>query len=330
MASTRLSTPPSVSVVVPLFNEEENVARLHAAIGRALEDADFGYELIFVDDGSQDSTAHVAAELARADPKLRLVRFRRNFGQTPAMAAGIELARGEVIVTMDGDLQNDPRDIPRLVAGIGRGADLVVGWRANRQDKLWTRRVPSVVANWLIAKVTGVPIKDNGCSLKAYRASVMKKVPLYSEMHRFIPAMASITGARVEEVEVRHHARRYGQSKYGLGRIWRVFFDLLAVKTVIAFAARPLLWFGILALVPIGISIVAGVFAAVVYLGDEASVTLVPVGIAIQFAALATFLFVCGILGELIFRTGDVRPHRLSGLTARLIPPAPADGGRAG
>jgi glycosyltransferase involved in cell wall biosynthesis len=177
-----------------------------------------------------------------------VIDFRGNYGQTPAMAAGIDHARGRFIVTMDGDLQNDPADIPVMLDELTDEYDMVVGWRKNRQDKLITRKVPSWIANRLIGKVTGVPIKDNGCSLKVYRASVIKQVPLYSEMHRFIPAMASIAGARVREVAVRHHARQFGQSKYGLSRVYKVLLDLLAIKTITGFAQRPLVWFGMLAL----------------------------------------------------------------------------------
>src|SRR5207342_2867721 len=173
-------------------------------------------------------------------------KFRRNYGQTAAMAAGIEHANGEVLVTMDGDLQNDPADIELLLEQIEAGYDLVVGWRHNRQDKLITRKIPSRIANWLIGRVTGVPIRDNGCSLKAFRASLIKRIPLYSEMHRFIPAVASLAGPRIAEIRVRHHARRFGESKYGLSRIYKVLLDLMVIKTVVSFVSRPLLWFAML------------------------------------------------------------------------------------
>ena len=207
------------SVVIPLYNEQDNVRELVDRLVPVLERSDEGFEIVFVDDGSRDATAAIATELARGDPHLCIVRFRRNYGQTPAMAAGIEQARGDVIVTMDGDLQNDPDDIAALLAKIDEGYDIVVGWRHDRQDKLISRKIPSMIANRLIAKATGVPIQDNGCSLKAYRASLIKKIPLYSEMHRFIPAMASIAGPKIAELKVKHHARQFGQSKYGLSRI---------------------------------------------------------------------------------------------------------------
>ena len=218
--------------------------------------------------GAQTARSAIATEIARIDPRLCIVRFRRNYGQTPAMAAGIEHARGEIIVTMDGDLQNDPEDIRRLLEQLDQGYDIVVGWRFNRQDKLLSRKIPSRIANWLIGKVTGVPIKDNGCSLKAYRASLIKQIPLYSEMHRFIPAMASIAGPRIAEIKVRHHARQFGQSKYGLSRTYKVLLDLLVVKTVASFTSRPLIWFSLLA-TPLAVLGGAALAHSLLGLGDE-------------------------------------------------------------
>ena len=235
-------------MIVPLYNEQESVRPLYAAIVQSLGELAVPYEMVFVDDGSVDETVEIVRDLARIDSRLKLVKFRRNYGQTPAMAAGIEYATGEVLVTMDGDLQNDPADIGALLQKIEEGYDIVVGWRFNRQDKLISRKLPSRMANWLIGKVTGVPIKDNGCSLKAFRAELIKQIPLYSEMHRFIPAMASIAGPKVAEIKVRHHARRYGQSKYGLSRIYKVLLDLMVIKTISTFASRPLRWFAMLSL----------------------------------------------------------------------------------
>ncbi len=238
---------PALSVIVPFYNEEDSIGRMHQAIVAAVEPLGVPFEMVFVDDGSRDRTAEIATEIARQDPRVVFVKFRRNYGQTPAMAAGIQEAHGRVLVTMDGDLQNDPADIALFLAKIDEGNDIVVGWRFNRQDKLITRKIPSRIANWLIGKITGVPIKDNGCSLKAYRGSLIKEIPLYSEMHRFIPAMASIAGPRIAEIKVRHHARQFGQSKYGLSRIYKVLLDLMVIKTVASFTARPLLWFSMLA-----------------------------------------------------------------------------------
>ena len=231
---------PILSIVVPVYNEEENVRLLFEKIQVVCEAMGETYEVLFVDDGSHDETFATLSELSKQKPELRVIRFQENAGQTAAMAAGFEFAQGQRIISMDGDLQNDPTDIPKLLEKLDAGYDLVCGWRKERQDKFLTRHVPSIVANWIIGKVTGVPIHDNGCSLKAYRASVIKRVPLYGEMHRFIPAMSTIVGARIAEIAVTHHPRRFGASKYGLGRVWRVMLDIIAFKFIISvFTSRP-------------------------------------------------------------------------------------------
>jgi glycosyltransferase involved in cell wall biosynthesis len=271
-----------------------------------------------VDDGSRDATANIATELARTDPHICFVRFRRNYGQTPAMAAGIEQARGEVIVTMDGDLQNDPADIAALLAKIDEGYDIAVGWRYERQDKLISRKIPSRIANQLIAKVTGVPIKDNGCSLKAYRAALIKKIPLYSEMHRFIPAMASIAGPKIAEIKVRHHARQFGQSKYGLSRIYKVLLDLLVIKTVASFTARPMLWFGLLS-VPLLLAATVAFGWTLFAVASGSDAALMPVaGSGVIFLGSAMILLCGGALGELVYKLGNLREHEFSGLTQQI------------
>ncbi|MXV72924.1 glycosyltransferase family 2 protein, partial [Candidatus Poribacteria bacterium] len=225
---------PILSIVVPVYNEEDNVRPLFEKIKTVCEAIGVAYEVLFVDDGSRDKTFTVLSELSEQAPQLAVIRFQKNAGQTAAMAAGFEFARGQRIISMDGDLQNDPSDIPKLLEKLDEGYDLVCGWRKERQDKFLTRRVPSIVANWIIGKVTGVPIHDNGCSLKAYRASVIKQVSLYGEMHRFIPAMSTVAGARIAEIVVTHHPRRFGKSKYGLGRVWRVMLDIIAFKFIIS------------------------------------------------------------------------------------------------
>ena len=231
---------PILSIVVPVYNEEDNIHPLFEKIQTVCETIGDTYEVLFVDDGSSDATFAVLSKLRKRVPQVVVIRFKENAGQTAAMAAGFEFARGERIISMDGDLQNDPADIPKLLEKLDEGYDLVCGWRKERQDKFLTRRVPSIVANWIIGKVTGVPIHDNGCSLKAYRASVIKRVPLYGEMHRFIPAMSTVAGARIAEIVVTHHPRRFGQSKYGLGRVWRVALDIIAFKLIIfVFTPRP-------------------------------------------------------------------------------------------
>jgi glycosyltransferase involved in cell wall biosynthesis len=306
-------------VIVPLYNEQESIRPLYAAIVQALGQLGCTFEMVFVDDGSRDATVAIATEIARIDSRLRIVKFRRNYGQTPAMAAGIEYARGEILVTMDGDLQNDPADIRLLLEQIDAGYDIVVGWRHNRQDKLVSRKIPSRIANWLIGKVTGVPIRDNGCSLKAFRAELIKSIPLYSEMHRFIPAMASIAGPRVAELKVRHHARRYGQSKYGLSRIYKVLLDLMVIKTVATFASRPLRWFVLLS-TPLLIAAAAalGRVAYDFYLGDM-TFSMPLAGAGVVFLASALMLVFSGALAELIYSSGDVREREFIRLTQRVL-----------
>jgi glycosyltransferase involved in cell wall biosynthesis len=240
-----------ISVVVPLYNEVQNVIRLHESLTYALQGLDprhGAYEILFVDDGSTDGTREVLRGIAREDPCVRAILFRRNCGQTAAMSAGFDHAQGEVVVSMDGDLQNDPSDIPRLIEHLETGYDIVCGWRRHRKDSWATRLLPSMIANQLIRWTTGVPIHDTGCSLKAYRAWVVRNLNLYSEMHRFIAALGAGLGARIAELPVRHHPRCFGKSKYGLGRIFRVVIDLVVIKMLIQFAAHPIRWFGILAL----------------------------------------------------------------------------------
>lgn len=297
---------PDLSVVIPFYNEEESIAKMYEAIASAVDELDENVEIIFVNDGSKDRTFEIAAELAARDPRLRVINFRRNYGQTPAMAAGIDHARGRIIVTMDGDLQNDPRDIGKFLKKIDEGFDLVVGWRHNRQDKWLTRKLPSMIANRLIGKVTGVPIKDNGCSLKAYRASVIQNVPLYAEMHRFIPAMASIAGPRIAEIKVRHHARKFGSSKYGLSRVYKVLLDLLTIKTLASFFSRPVVWFTALGMPFAIIGLMMITYGLFDLLGNNGpSVPIV--GTGLLFITLSIFLFFNGILGELVYTTGDTR-----------------------
>ena len=231
------------------------------------------------------------------------------------MAAGIRHARGRVIVTMDGDLQNDPDDIGLLLREIDGGCDIVVGWRFDRQDGLITRKIPSRIANWIIARITGIPIRDNGCTLKAYKASVIKRVPLYAELHRFIPAMTSIVGARIGEVKVRHHPRRHGTSKYGLTRVFRVALDLLTVKTITSFASQPLIWFAFMALPSalLGTALaLAGLRRAV---SPAEGSALVFTGTGLLLLALSGFLVLVGVLCELVCRHGRIDPARMALLT---------------
>jgi glycosyltransferase involved in cell wall biosynthesis len=237
----------TLSVIIPLYNEEENVPLLYKKLKEFLESLKKEYEILFVDDGSADRTLSILEEIQSKDNRVVVLSLRRNFGQTAAFAAGFDFARGDIVVTMDGDLQNDPADISKLLELI-KDHDLVSGWRKKRKDPFFSRRLPSLMANWLISKVTGVKLHDYGCSLKAYRRDVIKNLKLYGEMHRFIPAVASWYGVRVAEVEVAHHPRLKGRSKYGISRTLKVVLDLITVKFLQSFSTKPIQFFG-----PIGV-----------------------------------------------------------------------------
>lgn len=237
----------TLSVVIPVYNEEENIQLLHERLKNALDSLKKEYEIIFVDDGSTDRTLSLLEEIQAADKNVIILSLRRNFGQTAAFAAGFDFARGDVVVTMDGDLQNDPADIPKFLELI-KDNDLVSGWRKKRKDPFFTRRLPSMAANWLISNVTGVKLHDYGCSLKAYKREVIKNLKLYGEMHRFIPAVASWYGVRVAEVETVHHPRMHGKSKYGISRTLKVVLDLITVKFLQSFSTKPIQFFG-----PVGV-----------------------------------------------------------------------------
>ncbi len=233
-----------ISIVIPAYNEEENIPVLYERLKKVLDSLGKDYEIIFVDDGSEDRTPEVLKEIAEKDKKVKVIRFRRNYGQTAAMYAGFEHAKGDVIITMDADLQNDPEDIPKLLEKMEEGYDIVSGWRKDRKDPFLSRKLPSKIANWIISKVTGVELHDYGCTLKAYRAEIAKRYRLYGDMHRFLPALAKRFGARITEIPVRHHPRLYGRSKYGIGRTVRVILDIFLVKFLNEYITKPLYVFG--------------------------------------------------------------------------------------
>ncbi|MCS7277589.1 MAG: glycosyltransferase family 2 protein [Aquificaceae bacterium] len=233
-----------LSVVVPAYNEEENIPLLYQKLKEVLQRLGEDYEIIFVDDGSTDRTWEKLKEIAQKDKKVKLIRFRRNYGQTAAMYAGFQHASGEVIISMDADLQNDPEDIPRLLEKIQEGYDIVSGWRKDRKDPFFSRKLPSMVANWIISRVTGVKLHDYGCTLKAYRADIIKRLELYGDMHRFLPALTKNLGAKVTELPVKHHPRAFGKSKYGIGRTVRVILDIFLVKFLNEYINKPMYVFG--------------------------------------------------------------------------------------
>ena len=309
----------TLSIIVPLYNEEDNVRPMYEAIRAAVLPLDRSTELIFVDDGSRDATFARALELPRRDGlHLRLLKLRRNAGQTAAMAAGIDHAHGAVLITMDGDLQNDPPDIPLFLDKIAQGHDLVVGWRHHRQDH-WSRVLPSIVANRLIAMVTGVPIRDNGCSLKAYRSDLIKRIPLYSEMHRFIPAMASLAAPRLAQIKVQHHPRKFGRSKYGFSRIYKVALDLLSIRTILAFSRNPVTWLGALAAAAALLSGSALVLSFFYGTASTGRTSIVFAGLCVLLGALAVFSTFLGILNHLIYRTAAGRLRAFLVMAAKPV-----------
>jgi glycosyltransferase involved in cell wall biosynthesis len=293
-----------ITVVVPVLDEEESLPILHESLTRALVERGFAYEIIMVDDGSVDRSLEVLRELQEEDPNLRVVSFRRNYGQTAAIAAGFDRARGDIVITIDADLQNDPADIPALVIKLQEGYDVVSGWRVDRQDRFLDRRLPSILANRFIAWATGVRIHDYGCTLKAYRRDVLADVHLYGELHRFLPALAHAAGARVAEIPVGHHRRRFGKTKYGLSRTLKVILDLLAVRFLMSYSTRPIHIFGLLGTLwaVVGGAILAYLGAVRVFLGQ-------PIGdrpltlLGILLLVVGVQFITSGLLAELVTRT---------------------------
>lgn len=302
----------SISVVIPVYNEEESLGILHDSIKRALAELAIPWEVVYVDDGSVDKSLEVLEKLAEEDAKhIRVVSFRRNFGQTAAIVAGIDHSQGDVIVLMDADLQNDPADIPMMLEKIDQGFDVVSGWRVNRQDTFITRTLPSRIANWLISTVTGVHLHDYGCTLKAYRKEVLAGFHLYGEMHRFIPAYASSVGAKMVEVPVHHHARKYGKAKYGLGRTVKVILDLFTVKFLMSYANKPIYLFGGAGIGLMGISVITLVALVIrrIWYGEHL--------IRSPLLQLTTMLMILGVqsilmgfLAELLIRTYHESQHK--------------------
>jgi glycosyltransferase involved in cell wall biosynthesis len=258
----RQKSSPYVSLVIPLFNEGENIRPLYRSLRSGMEETGYTWEVILVDDGSTDNTFRLLQELHQQDNRVRVLRLRRNYGQTAALAAGFDAARGETIVSLDGDLQNDPQDIGRLIEKLDEGYDVVSGWRVRRQESFWLRRLPSKVANWLISLTTGLRLHDYGCTLKAYRSEIIKELRLYGEMHRFIPALMWGNGARIAELSVQHCPRLHGKSKYGLSRTLRVLLDLVTIKFCLTSLNKPLRFFGLIGLATSGAGLATCMYLA--------------------------------------------------------------------
>ncbi len=293
-----------ISVVVPVYNEVDNVERLYDEIDRSLRTLNRPYEILFVDDGSRDGSLEKLREIRESDQNVKLISFRKNFGQTAALSAGFDHAEGEVVITMDADLQNDPADIPLLLEKIDEGYDLVSGWRFDRKDKWFSRRLPSMLANKLISWATDVKLNDYGCTLKAIRKEVVKNITLYGELHRFIPAVASWMGVRIAEVKVNHRERLAGTSKYGISRVFRVLLDLITVKFLLSYSGRPIQFFGLPGLL---CGFLGGLLAA--YLAFQRLVLGLPIGdrplllLAVLLIIVGIQFIVFGLLGELQIRT---------------------------
>jgi glycosyltransferase involved in cell wall biosynthesis len=295
---------PEISVFLPVYNEEPNLLPLHAKLDEALKRLNRTAEIIYVDDGSTDGSLKVLREVAKNDRRVRVVALKRNYGQTAAMAAGIDAAHGEVLIPMDADLQNDPADIIRLLAKLDEGYDVVSGWRKNRKDKMVTRKIPSMIANRLISWIGGVPLHDYGCSLKAYRREALQDVRLYGEMHRFIPIYASWAGARVSEIPVEHHPRTMGKSKYGLSRTLKVVFDLMTIKFMASYQTKPIYVFGSFGMLAFFVSVVAGLYAVFLKLFHKADFVQTPLPIlAIVMFAVGIQFLLMGLLAEMLVRT---------------------------
>jgi glycosyltransferase involved in cell wall biosynthesis len=293
-----------LSIIIPIYNEQESIPLLHERLREALRDCDLSYEVIAVDDGSRDGSFELLKQVHARDEHWTVLRFRRNFGQTAAFAAGFDHSAGDVVVTIDADLQNDPADIPMLLHKVREGYDVVSGWRVDRKDPFLNRRLPSMIANWLISTVTGVHLHDYGCSLKAYRREVVKGIQLYGELHRFIPALASWLGVTVAEVPVRHDERRFGKSKYGISRTFRVILDLITVRFLLSYSTRPIHVFGGLGMLSAGVGVLLGVYLTFVKLilgQDIGSRPLLQLAVLLILAGVQ--LISMGLLGELVVRT---------------------------
>ena len=292
-----------ISIVIPIYNERESIEKLYDNLNQALSEMDLKYEVLLIDDGSIDGTFNELLKVHSKNKLFKIIRFRKNFGQTSAISAGFNYAEGEIVVTLDADLQNDPRDIPLLLDKLNEGSDIVSGWRKNRKDKAVTRRFPSIVANKLISRLTGVRLHDYGCTLKAYRKEVIKNINLYGEMHRYIPAIASWMGVKVAEIPVRHHSRKYGKSKVGLSRMIRVILDIITVKFLLSYSQSPIQMFGLLGLFSGMIGFIITVYLVIMRIFFNQSLADRPLFIlSIFMIFIGIQLITIGLLAEVLIR----------------------------
>ncbi len=292
-----------ISIVIPVYNESESIPLLIKEILKIMSSDKLNFEMLIINDGSSDNTLQVLNDLSLGIKELKVINLRKNYGQTAAMAAGFDHSQGQIIITLDGDLQNDPNDIPKLISNINEGYDLVCGWRIKRKDKLINRRIPSKIANKLIGKVTGVHLHDYGCSLKAFKKEIIKDIKLYGELHRFLPVLANIEGAKIKEIKVNHRHRKYGKSKYGIDRTFRVLMDLLTVWFMNKFLTRPMYVFGFIGIVSILSSIFISAYLVIVKILGENIGTRPLLMFALILGIAGVQLFSFGLLGELLIRT---------------------------
>lgn len=296
-----------VSIVIPLYNESASVGPLCEAIVDAVAPLEEMFEVLLVDDGSTDDTFARARGVVGQDDRFRILKLKKNFGQTTALHAGFEHAKGDIIVTLDGDLQNDPEDIGHFVRKVQEGYDLVAGYRKSRTESFLTRELPSRIANWFIRKVTGTPVIDNGCALRAYRAEVIKKFPLYSEMHRLLPTILALAGVQIVQIPVEHYPRKYGESKYGLERVYKVLVDLISLKTVLTASRLPLFGFGIFSILSAGLAGLSLITGLRHIVSVPESTIVVYLGAAMLWGILSISLLMLGVLASLIYDSGNLR-----------------------
>ncbi len=319
-------TPPQITITVPIYNEEQNIAPLYEKVCAAMRELGRTWELVLVNDGSRDGSATALDAIAARDPHVTVVHFPRNYGQTAAMMAGLDHARGDIIVPMDGDLQNDPCDIGRLIAKLEEGHDVVSGWRKDRQDHAIRRNLPSRLANTLISRVSGVHLHDYGCSLKAYRREILEGVKLYGEMHRFVPIYAAWNGARVTEIPVQHHPRVHGESKYGMERVIKVLLDLMVVKFLFRYSGKPIYVFGGFGLLSMLMALIAGLWAIGLKLFSGTSLIQTPLPLlAVFLGAVGVLSILMGLLAEMLNRTYHESQAKSVYKIARVVRAAATD-----
>ncbi|MEE9432509.1 MAG: glycosyltransferase family 2 protein [Melioribacteraceae bacterium] len=300
-----------LSIVIPFYNEEDSIRPLYDAVTDAMSKLDYSYELILVDDSSKDNTLKNAVDLAKEDERVKVVKLKKNYGQTTGLHAGFQNAIGKYIVTMDGDLQNDPSDIGDMMEKLHEGNDICLGWRVQRQDGAFTRLLPSKIANWLVRNVTGIPVKDNGCAIRSYKAETINKFPMYSEMHRLLPVINALTGASFTQIPVKHHARQFGESKYGLSRIYKVIIDLISLKTVFSSFNKPLFGFGTIAVISGILFLLTSIGTSFVWWNNPGYPLVVLLGTSALLGILSFTLVFLGILCHLIYKSGNLKIEKM-------------------